>query len=68
MLDYASLYVLFVSLRIPNNHVMHWFDTISWIFVEFMYIQFQNATIITIQFAQFITCSSDEITTVDNDA
>jgi hypothetical protein len=41
MQNYAPLYVLFVSLRIPNNHAMHWFDTISWIFVEFMYIQLQ---------------------------
>jgi hypothetical protein len=66
MLDYASLYVLFVSLRNPNNHAMHWFNTISSIFVEFMYSQLQIATIITIQFAQFIACSSDEVWIVDN--
>ncbi len=68
MIDYASSNMLFVNLRNPSNHAMHWFNTISWIFVEFMYSQLQSATIITIQFAQFITCSSDEVTIVDNNS
>jgi hypothetical protein len=29
MLEYESLYALFVSLGIPNNPSMHWSDTTS---------------------------------------
>jgi hypothetical protein len=36
MLEYESLYELFWSLMVPNNLNMHFYDTIGWVFVEFM--------------------------------
>jgi len=51
MLEYESLYALSISLGVPNNPSMHWFDIVGWVFVEFMYMQVQNANIRAIQYA-----------------
>jgi hypothetical protein len=60
------MYDLFASLKVPNNPNMHWSNSIGSTLVEFMYQQVQKATIQTIQFAQFLACSSDGVTTIDN--
>jgi hypothetical protein len=33
-----------------------------------MYMQIQNATVIAIKSTQFIACSYDEVTTIDNES
>jgi hypothetical protein len=60
------MYDLFANLKVPNNLSMHWFNSASWTFVEFMYQQVQKTIIQTKQFAQFLTCSCDEVTTINN--
>jgi hypothetical protein len=49
MLEYESLYELFVSLQVFNNPTMHWYDGVSWILVEFIYNKIQATIIIAIQ-------------------
>ncbi len=49
MLEYESLYELFVNLQVPNNPTMHQSNGIGWIFVEFMYNQIQATIIVAIQ-------------------
>jgi hypothetical protein len=66
MLEYETLHELFVSLRVPSNPTMHWFDFASWILIEFMHIQVKNDIVKAIQFVQFIALSFDEVTTIDN--
>jgi hypothetical protein len=66
MLEYETLHELFVSLRVPSNPTMHWFDFASWILIEFMHIQVKNDIIKAIQFVQFIALPCDEVTTIDN--
>jgi hypothetical protein len=65
MLEYETMYDLFASLKVLNNPCMHWSNSIGSTFVEFMYQQVQKATIQTIQSAQFLACSCDEVTTID---
>jgi hypothetical protein len=45
---------------------MYRFDIVSWVLVEFMYMQVQDTTVKAIQSAIFITCSCDEVKTIDN--
>jgi len=45
---------------------MHWFDIIGWVLVEFMYMQVQDAIFKAIKSTIFLTCSCDEVTTIDN--
>jgi hypothetical protein len=66
MLEYETMYDLFANLKVLNNLNMHWSDFVGWTLVEFMYQQVQKAIIQTIQFAQFLACSCDEVTTIDN--
>jgi len=51
MLEYESLYALFISLGFPNNPSMHCFDIVGWVLVEFMYKQIKKSTIKAIQYA-----------------
>jgi hypothetical protein len=45
---------------------MYRFDIVSWVLVEFMYMQIQDTTVKAIQSTRFIICSCDEVTTIDN--
>jgi hypothetical protein len=49
MLEYESLYELFVNLQVFNNPTMHWYDGVSWILVEFIHNKIQATIIIAIQ-------------------
>jgi hypothetical protein len=66
MLECESLYELFRSLAIPNNPSMHWYDIVGWVLTKFMYMQVQDTIVKAIQSIRFITCSYDEVTTIDN--
>jgi hypothetical protein len=66
MLEYETMYDLFASFKVLNNPNMHWSNSFSSTLVEFMYQQVQKAIIQTIQSAQFLACSYDEVTTIDN--
>jgi hypothetical protein len=65
MLEYESLYELFKSLGVLNNPNMHFFDTVDWVLVEFMYMQVQDAIVKAIKCTRFLTCSCDEVITID---
>ncbi len=65
MLEYKSLYELFVTLQVSNNLTMHWSNGVGQILTKFMYDQIQIAIIIAIQ-GTFIACSCDELTIIDN--
>jgi len=49
MLEYKSLYELFVNLQVSNNPTMDWSNGIGWILVEFMYNEIQATIIVAIQ-------------------
>jgi hypothetical protein len=66
MLEYESLYELFKSLGVLNNPSMHLFNTVGWVLVEFMYMQVQYAIVKAIKCTRFLTCSCDEVITIDN--
>ncbi len=37
VLEYETIYDLFVSLKVPNNLSMHWFNSTGYTLVKFMY-------------------------------
>jgi len=68
MLECESLYELFRSLAVPNNPSMPWYDNVGWVLAKFMYMQVQDTIVKAIQSTIVITCSCDEVTTIDNDS
>ncbi len=68
MLECESLYELFMSLAVPNNPSMPWYDSVGWVLAKFMYMQVQDTIVKAIQSTRVIACSCDEVTTIDNDS
>jgi hypothetical protein len=66
MLEYESLRPLFEFLPVPRNNKKHWNNSYDWTMVEFMHQVVMRATRATIQAANYISLSCDEVSTVDN--
>jgi hypothetical protein len=45
---------------------MHWFDSLGWIMVEFMYVQVTKVIMVTISIANYVAFTCDEVNTMDN--
>jgi len=66
MVEYGSKKVLYFFINVFKNPKMHWFDSSSWIMVEFMYAHVIEAILATIFIINYVALPCDEVNILDN--
>jgi hypothetical protein len=66
MVEYESKKALYSFINVPKSPKMHWFDTIGWIMVEFMYVHVTKVIVATISIANYVALTCDEVNIMDN--
>jgi hypothetical protein len=65
MEKYEKRKSLYSFLGVPKNPKMHWFDSSSWVMVEFMYAQMINKILEIFSAFNYVVLTCDEVSIVD---
>jgi hypothetical protein len=65
MEKYEKKKSLYSFLGVPKNLKMHWFDSCSWVMVEFIYAQMINKILGIVSVFNYVALTCDEVSTID---